>query len=261
MNTFSETISINNKSIHYTLINTQYRNAEKPVLVFLHEGLGSTAQWRDFPELLSNLTKCCALIYDRYGYGQSDAFSGNRSNTFMLDEARIFLPKLLDYINITELILPIGHSDGGTIALLYAATFPEKIKALITEADHVICEEITVEGIENIVSEYQKGPLKKLLEKFHGDKTDTMFYSWSNCWLKLAEKKWNILDYLTHICCPVLAIQGKNDCYGSVKQLTLKLEHIKAHTEVFYIAGCGHVPHFETKDMVLSKMKSFINSF
>jgi len=260
MNFISDTLKVNNKQLYYQLLNPGYRSNVKPVLVFLHEGLGSIAQWKGFPELLSNETGCAALVYDRYGYGKSEIINEIRDETYLPNEAYISLPELLHKIGINEKVLLIGHSDGGTIALLFASKFPDKTLAVITEADHVMCEEITQIGVRKIVKEFEKGVLKKLLSKFHNEKTDAMFYSWSNYWLTEAKKSWSIENQLLLITAPVLAIQGKNDCYGSVKQLTSKLEKIKGPVEISFLSDCGHVPHFEAQDRVLNRMKSFILS-
>ncbi len=260
MNFISDSIKVNNKHLYYQILNPEYRSSTNQVLVFLHEGLGSIAQWKSFPELLSHETGCAALVYDRYGYGQSEAIKEIRNEAYLPDEAFIFLPELLDKVGITEKVILVGHSDGGTIALLYASRFPENTTAVITEADHVMSEEITLNGVRNIVKEFEKGSFKKLLSKFHQEKTDAMFYSWSNYWLSDAQKSWSIENKLPLITAPVLAIQGKDDCYGSLKQLTSKLENIKGHVEILFLFGCGHVPHFEAQDRVLSKMKSFIIS-
>ncbi len=254
----SHIIKINSKDIYYELINKNFRRKNIPVLVFLHEGLGSTAQWRNFPEELSQKTNCAALVYDRYGYGKSQAINEYRTSAYMPDEAFIFLPELLKKIAINEKIILVGHSDGGTIALLFASQFQEKTLAVITEADHVICEKITLNGVRKVVKEYENGGLKKLLTKFHQEKTNNMFYSWSNYWLQEEQKNWHIKDYLTSITATVLAIQGKDDRYGSVKQLAVKLEHIKGQLEIIFISDCGHVPHFEAQNEVLNKMSSFI---
>jgi len=251
---------INDKKISYRIINPEFRNPLKPILVFLHEGLGSMAQWRDFPDRLCIETGCAALLYDRYGYGLSEAFDGIRNSAYMPDEAFVFLPQLLEKAGISEKIILVGHSDGGTIALLFASRFHDKVSAVITEADHVISEEITLNGVRQVTEEYEKGQLKKLLSKFHQDKTDSMFYSWSNYWLQEAQPNWHIKDALPAITAPVLAIQGKDDRYGSVKQLSVKLELISGQTEILFIQECGHVPHFEAMDTVLSKMKAFIFS-
>lgn len=260
MSSISNTIKIACKLLYYQLINTEYRNNTRPVLVFLHEGLGSVAQWKDFPALLSRETKCAALVYDRYGYGKSDPYEGIRTKNYMSDEAFIYLPELLEKLGIIENVLLVGHSDGGTIALLYASQFQKKTTAVITEADHVLSEEITIKGVRNIVVEYEKGGLKKLLSKFHNEKTDALFYSWCNYWLSKEQQKWNIVDSLPLITSPVLAIQGKDDCYGTVKQLTTKLESIKGQTEILFIPDCGHVPHFEAQNLVFQKMSFFLNN-
>jgi len=254
----SATVKINEKDIYYKFINTEFRSKNRPVLVFLHEGLGSTAQWRNFPELLSNITKCPALVYDRYGYGKSEAIEGIRTSAYMPDEAFVVLPQLLEKLKILEKVILIGHSDGGTIALLFASRFTEKVAAVITEADHVLSETITLNGVRKVVEEYKSGGLKKLLSKFHDKKTDAMFYAWSNYWLNEEQKNWHIKDELPAIIAPVLIIQGKDDRYGSVKQITVKLELIAGQTEVLFIPSCGHAPHFEAMDMVLYRMKEFI---
>ena len=258
MNLNINIIKVNNKHIHYKLINTDFRNKNKPVLVFLHEGLGSAVQWRDFPDMLSNATDCAALVYDRYGYGESETITESRNSDYLPNEAFIFLPELLKKIGIEEKVLLVGHSDGGTIALLYASKFTEKTIGVITEADHVMSEDITLEGVRKIVEEFKTGGLKKLLSRFHKEKTDAMFYSWSNYWLSEEKRNWSIENQLPLIMAPVLAIQGKNDCYGSVKQVTSKLEKIKGQVEILFIPDCGHVPHFEAKIKVLETMKSFI---
>jgi len=249
---------INGKEICYRFVNNHLRDGKRPVLIFLHEGLGSMAQWRQFPAMLSNETGCAALFYDRYGYGQSEAINCIRNENYLPDEAFVFLPQLLDKIEITEKVILVGHSDGGTIALLFASRFQDKTAAVITEADHVMSEEITLNGVRNVVKEYERGTLRKLLNKFHHDKTDAMFYSWSNYWLSDAQKNWSIENLLPSITSPVLAIQGKNDCYGSVKQLTSKLERIKGAVDILFLPNCGHVPHFEAQNQVLSKMTGFI---
>ena len=258
MSIIENTITINKKQLYYQLLNPEYRNTTKPMLVFLHEGLGSVAQWKDFPALLSQETQCAALVYDRYGYGQSEAFNEIRNEAYFPDEAYIYLPELLEKTGVTEKIILVGHSDGGTIALLYASRFPDNTMAVISEADHVMCEEITQIGVRNIAEEYEKGGLKKLLFKFHHDKTDAMFYSWSKYWLSHAKKTWSIEKLLPLITSPVLAIQGKDDVYGSVKQLSSKLEKINGHVEILFLPHCGHVPHYDTKAKVLQKMKAFI---
>ncbi len=260
MNKIQDFITVNGKQLYYEMINLDFRATDKPFLVFLHEGLGSTEQWRDFPVLLSNMIQCPAIIYDRYGYGKSEMFAEARTKTYSNDEAFIFLPELIEKLHIAEKLILIGHSDGGTISLLYASKFPKKVLAIITEADHLFCEEITTKGIKNAVKEYEQGTLKEILYKFHKEKTDSVFHGWSDVWLSEEGKEWNVEEYLPMITSPVLAIQGKDDIYGSVEQLISKLKNINSSVEVLFIANCGHIPHYQAKNTVINKMSSFISS-
>ncbi|MEI6122836.1 MAG: alpha/beta hydrolase [Bacteroidota bacterium] len=252
------TIEVCGKEIYYEFINPDLLKPGYTLLVFLHEGLGSVQQWKDFPEFIGNTVACPVLVYDRYGYGKSQAFSEPRTKEYLKDEAFLFLPEMLKQLKITENIILVGHSDGGSIALLYASRFREKVRGVITEADHLFCEEETISGIKNIVKEFELGKLKYRLRKFHGDKTDLMFYGWSHVWLNPKNRRWNIEKYLSSITCPVLAIQGENDCYGTEKQLVSKIRRIKSPLDVMFINDCGHVPHFEAEIEVKKKMIEFI---
>lgn len=230
----------------------------RPVLVFLHEGLGSSQQWKDFPELLSQQLNCPALLYDRVRYGKSDATQKPFYNHYMHDEAFDYLPALLKELQIKEKVILIGHSDGGSIALLYAAQYPKKALAIITLADHVFCEDITLKGVAGVLHEYKTGKLKEQLEKYHKEKTDELFYGWSGFWLSEQAKSWSIESYLRHIKAPVLAFQGKSDKFGSDEQLAAKLKHIKGDINISYLDYCAHVPHVEQASKVLHKIKCFI---
>jgi len=231
---------------------------DNPFIVFLHEGLGSSEQWKDFPALLSGKSGCPALLYDRLGYGKSESIDKLFDKNFMHYEAFKVLPALLEKLKITGKLVLVGHSDGGTIALLFAARHPEKVAGVITEADHVICEKNTMEGINNIVKNYEHGKLKEKLYKYHKEKTDALFYGWSGFWLSDTAASWNIKEHLSEIKAPVLSVQGKDDKYGSVKQLILKLKLIKSPINIIFLDNCGHIPHFEQKEIVLNKMKNFI---
>lgn len=253
------TIKIQGKEIFYQIINQERREDFKPFLVFLHEGLGSIEQWRDFPQIIATACGLPALIYDRYGYGKSEVKPEPNDEYYMHREASEFLPELLDKLGITGQIIPVGHSDGGTIALLFAAFFPERALAVISECDHVLCEDITIDGVRGVVNDYQKGKLKKLLSAYHGEKTDTLFKSWTGLWLSDKALIWNILHELPKIKSPVLNIQGVNDNYGSVEQMKAKLDHCGGHVQINLLPDCGHVPHYEKKEIVGNLMKEFIN--
>jgi pimeloyl-ACP methyl ester carboxylesterase len=232
--------------------------AGRPTLVFLHEGLGCIEQWRDFPRLLVEATGLPALVYDRYGHGGSDLLQEPRNSTYQQHEAEASLPEVLEAFGVTRPIL-IGHSDGGTIALLYAARFPRHPMGIITEAAHVFVEEITLAGIRNAVGAFQNGGLRERLGRFHGERTDSMFYGWSETWLAPGYMHWNIEDCLGQITCPVLAIQGDDDPYGTSAQVHAIVGQVAGRSEFLMVPGCGHVPHHQAHDPVLAEMTRFID--
>jgi pimeloyl-ACP methyl ester carboxylesterase len=247
----------NGHKINYEFINKSYETQDKPFLIFLHEGLGSIKQWREFPVLLSNKVGYPALLYDRYGYGKSESLREPRKTNFMDDEALKVLPEILEALNINKTIL-IGHSDGGTIALIYASVFKEKVICVITEAAHVFVEKESIEGVRSAVRAYKKGALKRLLYQFHKDNTESMFYGWADIWLSEDFKDWNIKNILPRIEAPVLAVQGKDDEYGTVNQVNSILNNVSGPAESLLIENCGHIPHFQAEEKVLNKMTEFI---
>ncbi len=260
MNTVSDYAVVKGKRIFYKIINKQYRCNNKPFIVFLHEGLGSSAQWKDIPVLLSDAVKCPALLFDRLRYGESDFIDETFDKDYMHVEAFEVLPELLKSLNIEQKLILVGHSDGGTISLLFAAKFQGRVQAVITEADHVVCEEVTIKGVEEVVELFKNGNLRSFLVKYQKEKTDRLFYGWSGFWLSEDAKKWNIIDYLKNITSPVLAIQGKDDQYGSEEQLIVKLRNIIGDVNIAFLDNCGHIPHHEQKEIVFQKMKAFIES-
>lgn len=226
-------------------------------LVFLHEGLGSIGQWRDFPRLMAEATGLSALVYERYGFGGSDPLQEVRDAHYLEQEAQVSLPELLAFCGVTSPIL-IGHSDGGTLALLYAARFPEHPRGVITEAAHVLIEEVTLAGIHEAVKAFETGGLREKLERFHGDRTDAMFYGWSDTWLMPVFREWNMLDRLKDISCPLLAIQGTDDEYGTEVQLQAICDRVSGMAESLMIPECGHIPHHQAREVVLAAMIQFI---
>ncbi len=251
-------VDINNRQLYYSIQNSKYATGGRPFLVFLHEGLGCSAQWRQFPRELSEAVGCPVLLLDRFGYGLSEIKNKANEALYMHEEAYSFLPQLLEKLDIREKIIPIGHSDGGTIALLFAAKYPQSVMALIVEAAHVFCENVTQNGVKEVIEKYKQGPLKKHLAAYHADKTDTLFNNWSRFWISDNALKWDITNILPQIKSPILAIQGKDDNYGSVKQLTAILEKTHSTTITYHIKDCGHIPHYEKKTAVFSAMRQFI---
>jgi pimeloyl-ACP methyl ester carboxylesterase len=239
-------------------IRPRTKRDNRPVLVFLHEGLGSIGQWRDFPEKICARTGCPALVYDRWGYGGSDPLTEPRKPDYLHDEALQSLPEVLNQCAIDKPIL-IGHSDGGSIAIIYAGTYPPKVSGIITEAAHVFVEDVTVEGIKRAVEVYENTDLKKRLAKFHDNNTELMFRGWADIWLSKGFRNWNIEEYLPHITCPLLAIQGKDDEYGTPAQVGAIVGKVTGPARASIIDNCGHIPHIQAMEKVFSEMASFIS--
>ncbi|HEX8174951.1 MAG TPA: alpha/beta hydrolase [Pyrinomonadaceae bacterium] len=229
-------------------------------LVFLHEGLGCVTTWRDFPKRLSEATGCSALVYSRLGYGQSDPVQIPRPVSFMHDEALITLPQVLEVAGVRDAIL-VGHSDGGSIALIYAGSRPGiRLRGLILEAPHVFVEEISVESIAKAAINYQSGELKSALERHHGENVDCAFWGWNRIWLDPAFRSWNIEEYLPCISAPVLVIQGENDEYGTLRQVESIESKCRGHVQSIVLPDCGHSPHRDQPERTLEVMATFVGS-
>jgi pimeloyl-ACP methyl ester carboxylesterase len=252
-------IKIDGKNLYYEFINKDFLSEGKPLLVFLHEGLGCSELWRDFPLLVSNATKSPVLLYDRYGYGKSEGLKENRTQDYMHTEALKTLPEFFKKLDLeTYPKILIGHSDGGSIAIIYAGRFSENLKGIITEAAHLFTEEITQSGIKEVKKAFESGNLKRMLRKYHGEKTDSMFYGWADTWLAFEAGNWNIEEYLEGIKVPVLAIQGADDEYGSIKQLESIKKGVGSLANTELIPDCGHIPHFQSKDLVFKMITDFV---
>ncbi|ANF49554.1 alpha/beta hydrolase [Chryseobacterium glaciei] len=230
----------------------------KPTIVFLHDSLGCTQLWRDFPSKITEETQCNTLVYDRLGYGKSfPMISHERENNYMELEADV-LNELLEELNINNAIL-FGHSDGGTIALIAASKYPEKVKAVICEAGHIFVEDITVKGVSDAFEAYKTTDLPERLAKYHGDKVPMIVKAWTEIWLSDRFKSWNIEYLLKNITSPLLFIQGEKDEYGTLNQVEKTISQISGKSEKYIIPNVGHTPHKEVPDLVLSKSVDFIN--
>lgn len=234
-------------------------NSSRPTIVFLHDSLGCTLLWRDFPAVLGNHTGSNVLAYDRQGYGASAPFSDTKRDNSYLEKEADLLQELLQATGITDAIL-FGHSDGGSIALIAAAKYPERIKGVITVGAHIFVEEITLQGIRTAATRYRTTELKQRLEKYHGDKTDALFQAWTETWLGAEFRNWNIEHFLPQIICPVLIIQGEDDEYGSLQQVYRTVKQVSGPATELIIPHSGHSPHKEFKGMVLKEAAAFINS-
>jgi pimeloyl-ACP methyl ester carboxylesterase len=229
-----------------------------PTLVFLHEALGCTAMWHDFPAQVVNDTGLPAIVYDRAGYGNSSRMPDHpRDKTYLHQEAEIVLPQLLAGLGIDRALL-VGHSDGGSIALLAAAADPAgQVAGIITEAAHVFVESITRQGIREALASYETRGLEKRLARYHGDRTRGLFRAWADTWLSTAFRDWNIENCLGRIQCPTLVIQGIEDPYGSRRQVEAIVAGIGPRATALLIPGCGHIPHRDAPGRVRRAIADF----
>ena len=228
-----------------------------PTLVFLHEGLGSVSTWRDFPDRVAATTGCGVLVHSRYGYGRSDALERPHRVDYMHREALDFLPELLDKLGIDD-PLPVGHSDGGSIALIYAgARHPAKGLALL--APHVFVEDISVESIAKARQAFETTDLPQKLARHHADPAKT-FYGWNDIWLHPDFRSWNIEAFLPDVRVPILAIQGQDDEYGTMRQVDAIAAQAGGPVELVRLAECGHSPHRDQPEATLAAIRRFVGA-
>lgn len=227
-----------------------------PTIVFLHEGLGSVALWKNFPLRVVQQTGLSAVVYSRRGHGHSDPDRLPRPTTFMHHEGEVVLPTLLDALALDDVIL-FGHSDGASIALLAAARPDPRIRRLVVLAPHVFVEDLSVASIVAARRSFENGDLRERLAKYHHDPAHT-FWAWNDVWLDPAFRSWDIRDRLARIACPILAIQGRGDEYGTLAQI----DEIAAATraDVLILDDCGHSPHRDRTELVLAATAAFIGS-
>nr|WP_244154359.1 alpha/beta hydrolase [Desulfospira joergensenii] len=216
--------------------------------------------WKDFPRDLCRICQCPGFVFSRSGYGKSAPCALPRKINFMHKEALDILPEILATAGIKDHII-IGHSDGGSIGVIYAGSpHTARLKGLITEAAHVFVEPVTIKSIQKARKAYLEGNLKKKLERHHGENTDTAFWGWNDVWLHPKFIHWNIEKYLQRIQVPVLALQGRQDPYGSLAQLNALSDKIPdCSTRI--IEECGHAPHIEQKKSILKIMGDFIHLY
>ena len=238
-----------------------------PTLVFLHEGLGSVALWKDFPDRVASAMGWPALVYSRFGYGRSDPAPLPRPVTFLEEEALEVLPVVLESAGIDDAVL-IGHSDGGSIALIHAAAFPSaargrargRIRAVIAEAPHVFVEEVTLVSIRRAGHAFDAGTLRRRLERYHADAA-AAFWGFHDVWLDPRFESWRVDDRLGSIDAPLLVIQGEDDPYGTMRQVDAIRERAGSRVETFTPPlPCGHAPHATWPDLVLDEITRFLRS-
>ncbi len=233
---------------------------DRPTLVFLHEGLGSVALWRDWPARLCERLGCAGLVYSRQGYGQSSPRQDVRGQgrllpDYMHHEALQVLPALLAQLGVRSAVL-IGHSDGGTIALLHAAHHP--VRACIVMAPHVMVEDVSIRSIEAAREAYEHGPLRARLAPFHAD-VDGAFWQWNDVWLSPAFRSYDIRQDIASISAPLLAIQGEDDPYGTMAQID-DIAAAVPHAQLLKLPQCGHSPHRDQPEAVARAIADFLVS-
>ena len=229
----------------------------EPRIVLLHEGLGSIDLWRDFPARLANRLAEPVLVYSRYGHGQSEPLNEARSIGFMHDEGQYALPDLLRQFSIEQAIL-IGHSDGASIALIHAASYPATTRAVVALAPHLFIEPICINAISQARRDFNSSGLAQRLARYHRDARRT-FAGWSDVWLAPEFPVWNIEHEVAAIKCKVLAIQGEQDQYGTMRQIE-RIAELVSDTSMVKLQACKHSPHLEQTELVLTQIANFVAS-
>ncbi|PUE47846.1 alpha/beta hydrolase [Limnohabitans sp. 2KL-1] len=241
--------------------------ASQPTLVFLHEGLGSVAMWRDWPAQLCQRLGCAGLVYSRRGYGQSDAVPDVRGPSdeadgqrvgrllpdYMHEEALVVLPALLRALGIERPVL-LGHSDGGTIALIHASHF--EVAGCVVMAPHMMVEDISIAAITAARDAFENGPLRQRLSAYHAD-VDCAFWQWNDVWLSEAFRSFDIRPELGEISAPLLAIQGDADPYGTMAQID-EIAQAVPHARLLKLPDCGHSPHRDQPEAVAQAIEAFM---
>ena len=227
-----------------------------PTLVFLHEGLGSVALWKDFPARVAAATGCPALVYSRAGYGRSSPAALPRAPDYMHVEALSVLPALLDRLGIEEPIL-VGHSDGASIALLHAGSGKRPVRALVALAPHVFVEDMSIASIDEVRRQYETTDLREKLARRHAD-PDAAFRGWNDIWLAPTFRRWNIEGCLPGVRCPLLLIQGRDDEYGSAAQLDAIERQVSGTVARLELADCRHSPHRDQPEATLAAIVDFV---
>src|SRR5271157_2404615 len=219
--------------------------APRPTIVMLHEGLGSVALWKHFPQKLASRTGCGVLVYSRYGSGLSDMLREKRPVDYMHHEGEVVLPELLDKLGIVRPIL-----------LIFAGKYPERPRALILEAPHVFVEDLSVASITLAKDQYQTTDMRPKLARYHKH-VDETFWGWNDIWLDPQFRSWNIEEYLPAIRCPILCIQGEEDEYGTIAQVKAIQARVLA-TEILMLPNCKHSPHRDQAEATLERMAEFV---
>ena len=231
-----------------------------PLLVFLHEGLGSLAMWKDFPQQLCDAARCRGLVYSRPGYGRSTPRAAEEAwgLDFMHRQAFEVLPALLEAVGVQDRYWLLGHSDGGSIALLHAARYTLQVAGAIVVAPHILVEDLSVTSIAKARDAYEQTDLRQRLARYHDD-PDSAFFGWNRIWLHPPFRQWTIEAEITTIRAPLLAVQGLDDEYGTLEQIQGIARRVP-QTRLLELAQCGHSPHRDQGETVIAAVRDFVAS-
>jgi pimeloyl-ACP methyl ester carboxylesterase len=247
-------LTIGASDLEYRMIGPAPEDA--PTIVMLHEGLGSAGLWGDFPEKLQAATSAGVFVYSRAGYGASTPAKLPRPLDYMHVEALEVLPRLLDRIGFRRGLL-LGHSDGASIAAIYAGGVPDhRVRGVVMIAPHFVVEDVSVTSIAEIKKAYETTSLKTKLARWHSD-ADNAFYGWNEAWLDPRFRSWDISEYLAYIRVPVAILQGADDQYGTIRQIEIAREECYCPVDVTILPGAGHSPHREAPEATLHAISEF----
>lgn len=260
MQTIEKYINTNGKRLYSKrwLPETEASLGELPVLVLLHEGLGSVALWKNVPEQLALRLGLEVFAYDRQGYGLSDRMDLPRPMDYLQREAFEWLPSVLEQAGMGERPpVLFGHSDGGSIALLYASRHP--CSALVVESAHVYVEPVTLAGIETAKQAFRDTDIRSRLQRYHGDKVDDLFDAWANTWLHPSFADWNIEAFLPRIQAPALILQGELDEYATPAHVESIVSGLSGgNKRGLLLPGAAHIPHFQASQVVLDEVSRWL---
>ncbi|MGL1835046.1 alpha/beta fold hydrolase [Rhodocyclaceae bacterium SMB388] len=249
-------VDVGGVRLEYLRLPSAHPRGDAPAIVFLHEGLGSVSMWRDFPQRVADATGCEAVVFSRAGYGRSDPAPLPREVSYMHDEGEQVLPALLARLGVDAPIL-FGHSDGASIALICAGNTDTALTGVIAMAPHVMVEDISVSSIAAAKTAYRTTDLATRLGKYHDD-VDAAFRGWNDIWLHPDFRAWNIEASVPRIRCPILAIQGEDDEYGTMQQID-RIAAAAGDVELLKLADCRHSPHRDQSDAVIASVVDFVN--
>ena len=248
-------LDIGGQRLEYRFIGPQPDRA--PTLVLLHEGLGCVGLWNDFPDRLAAATGIGVFVYSRAGYGKSGPVSLPRPLSYMHDEARETLPKLLDAIGFRRGLL-VGHSDGASIAAIYAGSRQDhRVGGLVLIAPHFFTEDVGIAAIAETSKAYETADLRARLARWHDD-VDNAFKGWDGAWLDPQFRKWDITEFLAYIRVPVLIVQGEDDQYGTSKQIEAAQQECYCPVEVTLLPGARHSPQRDAPELTLKAISDFV---